>query len=203
MRRLDAQHAYPEEFVDALTRAGWLAALIPAEYGGSGLGLTEASVILEEITRAGANAGACATFLYNLRLAVEDIQSGRRRVAVVGNAEAPLIPYAIAAQRIGCFERYVDEVHRHMWAVPKKMDDPAVIRAALLDSGLPADVLLAGTTDPEVKQGLVNPGDVKRRDDQFAFVAGWEYAGAADKAPILNKEPLSLEYLHLAQRNYK
>jgi acyl-CoA dehydrogenase len=57
---------YPEEFVDALTRAGWLAALIPAEYGGSGLGLAEASVIMEEINRAGGNAGSCHGQMYNM-----------------------------------------------------------------------------------------------------------------------------------------
>ncbi len=57
---------YPEEFVQALTKAGWLAALIPAEYGGSGLGLAEASVIMEEINRAGGNAGACHGQMYNM-----------------------------------------------------------------------------------------------------------------------------------------
>jgi succinate dehydrogenase / fumarate reductase flavoprotein subunit len=57
--------------------------------------------------------------------------------------------------------------------------------------------------DPETKQGLVNPGDVKRRDDQFAFVAAWEFAGAADKAPILNKEPLIYEEVHMSTRSYK
>ena len=46
-RKVDEQRGYPEAFVDALTKAGWLAALIPEEYGGSGLGLTEASVVLE------------------------------------------------------------------------------------------------------------------------------------------------------------
>jgi acyl-CoA dehydrogenase len=65
-RRIDAQEAYPEEFVDALTKAGWLAALIPAEYGGSGLGLAEASVIMEEINRSGGNAGACHGQMYNM-----------------------------------------------------------------------------------------------------------------------------------------
>ncbi|MEO8203979.1 MAG: acyl-CoA dehydrogenase family protein, partial [Betaproteobacteria bacterium] len=50
-QKIDEDRAYPEAFVDALTRAGWLAALIPEEYGGSGLSLTEASVIMEEITR--------------------------------------------------------------------------------------------------------------------------------------------------------
>ena len=54
-REVDAQRAYPEAFVDALTKAGWMAAMIPHEYGGSGLGLTEASVIMEEVNRAGGN----------------------------------------------------------------------------------------------------------------------------------------------------
>src|SRR3954468_16394466 len=61
---VDARSAYPEEFVAALTRAGWLAALIPVEYGGGGLGVTEGSVILEEINRAGANSGACHAQMY-------------------------------------------------------------------------------------------------------------------------------------------
>jgi len=65
-REVDAARAYPERFVDALTRAGWLAALIPQDYGGSGLGLTEASVILEEINRCGGNAGACHGQMYNM-----------------------------------------------------------------------------------------------------------------------------------------
>jgi acyl-CoA dehydrogenase len=65
-RRIDAERGYPEAFVDALTRAGWLAALIPQEYGGSGLGLTEASVIMEEINRSGGNSGACHGQMYNM-----------------------------------------------------------------------------------------------------------------------------------------
>ena len=65
-RRMDERRSYPEEFVEALTKAGWLAALIPEEYGGSGLGLTEASVILEEINRSGGNSGACHGQMYNM-----------------------------------------------------------------------------------------------------------------------------------------
>src|SRR5208283_5232968 len=65
-RELDAARAYPEAFVTALTKAGWLAALIPEEYGGSGLGLTEASVIMEEINRCGGNSGACHGQMYNM-----------------------------------------------------------------------------------------------------------------------------------------
>ena len=65
-RKIDEQRAYPEAFVNALTDAGWLAALIPQEYGGSGLGLTEASVIMEEINRCGGNSGACHGQMYNM-----------------------------------------------------------------------------------------------------------------------------------------
>src|ERR1700754_1138216 len=65
-RKIDEERGYPEAFVEALTKAGWLAALIPQEYGGSGLGLTEASVIMEEINRAGGNSGACHGQMYNM-----------------------------------------------------------------------------------------------------------------------------------------
>src|SRR6185437_2058196 len=65
-RKIDEARGYPEEFVDALTKAGWLAALIPQDFGGSGLGLTEASVIMEEINRAGGNSGACHGQMYNM-----------------------------------------------------------------------------------------------------------------------------------------
>ena len=65
-RDVDAKHAYPEAFVDALIGAGWLAAMIPEEYGGSGLGLTAASVIMEEINRSGGNAGAVHGQMYNM-----------------------------------------------------------------------------------------------------------------------------------------
>jgi len=65
-REIDAQRGYPEAFVRALTEAGWLAAMIPLEYGGSGLGLAEATVIMEEINRSGGNAGACHGQMYNM-----------------------------------------------------------------------------------------------------------------------------------------
>src|SRR6185312_12946148 len=65
-QRVDEARAYPEEFVDALTKAGWMSALIPEEFGGSGLSLTEASVIMEEITRSGGNAGCCHGQMYNM-----------------------------------------------------------------------------------------------------------------------------------------
>jgi acyl-CoA dehydrogenase len=63
-RRIDQERGYPEAFVDALTRAGWLAALIPQDYGGPGLTMAQASVIMEEINRSGGNAGACHGQMY-------------------------------------------------------------------------------------------------------------------------------------------
>ena len=65
-QNIDEQRAYPEAFVQALTSAGWLAALIPTEYGGSGLGLAQASVIMEEINVSGGNAGSCHGQMYNM-----------------------------------------------------------------------------------------------------------------------------------------
>ena len=65
-QKVDEARGYPDEFVDALTKAGWLAALIPEEYGGSGLTLAEASVIMEEINRSGGNSGACHGQMYNM-----------------------------------------------------------------------------------------------------------------------------------------
>ena len=56
--------------------------------------------------------------------------------------------------------------------------------------------------DSEVQQGLVNPGDVKRRDDEFAYVAGWQYAGEGS-SPVLHKEPLEYEAVHMSTRSYK
>jgi acyl-CoA dehydrogenase len=98
-RRIDEERGYPEEFVAALTKAGWLAALIPAEYGGSGLGLAEASVIMEEINRSGGNAGACHGQMYNMgtllrhgsaeqkRLFLPMIASGEWRLQSMGVTE--------------------------------------------------------------------------------------------------------------------
>ena len=78
-RRVDEARGYPEEFVEALTRAGWMAALIPEAYGGSGLGLTEASVIMEEINRSGGNSGACHGQMYNMNTLIRHGSEEQRR----------------------------------------------------------------------------------------------------------------------------
>ncbi len=63
---------------------------------------------------------------------------------------------AVFAKSAGFFERYVDEVYRHMWAEPKKMDELDVVHAALTESGLPAQQILDGIAQPQVKQQLVS-----------------------------------------------
>ena len=65
-RGLDRERAYPTEFVKALTEAGWLSVLIPEEYGGSGLGISAACAVLEEIHRSGANGAACHAQMYTM-----------------------------------------------------------------------------------------------------------------------------------------
>ena len=98
-RLIDAKRGYPEAFVDALTKAGWLAAMIPTAYGGSGLGLCEASVVMEEINRSGGNSGACHGQMYNMgtllrhgseaqkKLYLPKIASGEWRLQSMGVTE--------------------------------------------------------------------------------------------------------------------
>jgi acyl-CoA dehydrogenase len=78
-RKIDAERGYPEEFVKALTKAGWLAALIPQEYGGSGLCLAEASVIMEEINRNGGNSGACHGQMYVMNVLLRHGSAAQKR----------------------------------------------------------------------------------------------------------------------------
>lgn len=98
-RKIDEDRAYPEEFVDALIEAGWLSAMIPEEYGGYGLGLTEASVIMEQINRCGGNSGAVHGQMYNMgtllrhgsreqkELYLPRIASGELRIQSMGVTE--------------------------------------------------------------------------------------------------------------------
>ena len=78
-RKVDAERGYPSEFVAALTTAGWLAALIPEEYGGSGLSLAAASVIMEEINRCGGNSGACHGQMYVMNVLVRHGSESQKR----------------------------------------------------------------------------------------------------------------------------
>jgi acyl-CoA dehydrogenase len=79
-RETDKKEAYPDEFVKALTDSGYLAALIPEEYGGSGLGITEAGVILEEINHSGGASGACHAQMYSISRRLLRASCGFRRL---------------------------------------------------------------------------------------------------------------------------
>ena len=100
-QKVDEARAYPEAFVDALTKAGWMSALIPEQYGGSGLTLTEATVIMEEVSRSGGNAGCCHGQMYNMNTLLRNgsdaqkkkflpkIASGELRMQAMGVTEPP------------------------------------------------------------------------------------------------------------------
>src|SRR5215468_12027393 len=104
-----------------------------------------------------------------------EMQRFIRRYGITRFAFNPFFPVntllvmrgAVAAQMDGVFARYVDEVFRHMWAEPKKMDDPAVVRAALDESGLDGARLIAMTQEPAVKDRLL--ANTQRSVDRGAF----------------------------------
>ncbi len=102
-RQLDRDEEYPRAFVDALAGAGYLAALIPEQYGGSGLGVTEAGIILEEINRSGGNAGACHAQMYVmgtlLRHASEEQK--RRYLPQIAHGELRLQAFAVTEPNSG------------------------------------------------------------------------------------------------------
>src|ERR671934_231150 len=78
-QQVDEKRAYPEAFVEALTKAGWMSALIPEQYGGSGLSLAEATVIMEEVTRSGGNAGCCHGQMYNMNTLLRHGSQAQKR----------------------------------------------------------------------------------------------------------------------------
>jgi acyl-CoA dehydrogenase len=78
-QKVDEARAYPEAFVDALTKAGWMSALIPEQYGGSGLSLTEATVIMEEISHSGGNPGCCHGQMYNMNTLLRNGSEAQKR----------------------------------------------------------------------------------------------------------------------------
>ncbi len=102
-RKVDEARGYPEEFVRALTEAGWLAALIPEEYGGSGLGVTEASIILEEIHRSGGNAAACHAQMYIMGTLLRhgSDEQKRRYLPKIASGELRLQSFAVTEPTTG------------------------------------------------------------------------------------------------------
>jgi acyl-CoA dehydrogenase len=100
-QQVDEARAYPEAFVQALTQAGWLAALIPAEYGGAGLSLEQASVILEEVNRAGGNAGACHGQMYVMGCIVRHGSAAQKQALLPAIARGELRLQSMAVTEPG------------------------------------------------------------------------------------------------------
>src|SRR5207245_7753815 len=95
--------AYPDAFVRALTDAGYLAALIPEEYGGSGLGVSEASIILEEINRSGGNAAACHAQMYTMGTLLRHGSQAQKRAFLprIANGELRLQAFGVTEPTTG------------------------------------------------------------------------------------------------------
>jgi acyl-CoA dehydrogenase len=102
-QEVDSRAGYPEAFVKALTEAGWLAALIPAEYGGGGMTVTEASVILEEINRSGANSGACHAQMYIMGTLLRhgSAEQKRKYLPAIASGELRLQSFAVTEPSAG------------------------------------------------------------------------------------------------------
>ena len=102
-QRLDEERAYPEAFVKALTDAGWLAALIPEDYGGAGLGIAEASVIMEEINRSGGNSGACHAQMYVMGTVLRHGSEAQKReyLPKIARGELRLQSFAVTEPTTG------------------------------------------------------------------------------------------------------
>jgi acyl-CoA dehydrogenase len=102
-QKVEEESGYPEAFVQALTDAGWLAALIPTEYGGGGLSLTEASVILEEINRSGANSGACHAQMYIMGTLLRhgSAEQKQRYLPKIASGELRLQSFAVTEPTTG------------------------------------------------------------------------------------------------------
>ena len=135
------------------------------------------------------------------RLEYEELERQRfvRRHAITQFTFNPFFPVntllimrgAVAAQLEGVLDRYVDEVFRHMWAEPKKMDDPEVVRAALERSGLNASALLARTQEPEVKERLLKNTEASVARGTFGsptFFVGMEIFFGKDRLRDVEEE---------------
>ena len=98
---------------------------------------------------------------------------------------------ALVAQREGCAERYIDEIYRHMWSEPRKLDDPDEFRAALEESELPVDVILKGVTEPAIKQQLIANVDASVARGVFgspSFFVGEELFFGKDRLRDVEEE---------------
>lgn len=102
-RSCDERNAYPDEFVKTMTEAGWLAALIPQEFGGAGLGMLEAGLILEEVNRSGGNAVACHAQMYTMAAILKhgNIEQKKRYLPRIASGELRLQSFGVTEPDAG------------------------------------------------------------------------------------------------------
>ena len=112
-RKLDRQMAYPNEFVDALTEAGYLSVLIPEEYGGSGLKLSAAAAILEEIQRAGCNGGGCHAQMYTMGTVLRHGNDAQKAKWLPEDRQRQIAAAGVRRHR-------ADQRHRHLLAEDRR-----------------------------------------------------------------------------------
>ena len=110
-RELDRESAYPEAFVAALTEGGWLAALIPEEYGGMGLGLGDAALILQEINRQGCNSGACHAQMYIMGTILRHGSEEQKQRYLPAHRRGRAAPAGLRRHRARCRQQHARAAH--------------------------------------------------------------------------------------------
>jgi acyl-CoA dehydrogenase len=159
---------YPDEFVRALTEHGWLAALVPQEYGGAGLGLTAASVILEEINASGGNAAACHAQMYTMGTLLRhgSVEQKQRYLPRIAAGELRL-------QAFGVTEPTAGSDTTHIETTARRVGDAYVIRGQKIwtSRALHSDLMLLLTRTTPLDQ-------VERRSDGMSvFLVDMRAAG--------------------------
>jgi acyl-CoA dehydrogenase len=174
-RELDAARAYPDAFVRALTEAGYLAALIPEQYGGSGLGVTEASIILEEVNRSGGNAGACHAQMYTMGTILRhgSEEQKQRYLPRIASGEVRLQAFGVTEPTVGSdttsIRTFAEKTSAGYVVTGQKIWTSRALQSDLM-------LLLARTTPHE---------EVERKTDGLsAFIVDMKQAVAEGKMTI-------------------
>src|SRR4029453_2938582 len=149
-RDLDARRAYPDAFVKALTDAGYLGALIPEEFGGSGLGVAEASIILEEVNRSGGNSGACHAQMYTMGTLLRHGSDAQKRTYLPQIASG-----ALRLQAFGVTEPTTGSDTTQLKTTATRKGDRYVIRGqkVWISRAEHSDLLLLVVPPPPVEPG--------------------------------------------------
>ena len=176
---------YPTEFVAALTEAGWLAALIPEEYGGAGLGIAEASVILEEINRSGGNAAACHAQMYIMGTLLRHGSEEQKRRYLPDDRQRRAAPAGVRRDRAE--RRLGDDPHRD--DAPCRDGDRYVV------NGQKVFISRAAALRPDAAAGAHDAVRRAERQDARALASSWSTC-ARRRAQAIEVRPLETMINH-------